>query len=180
MHNFLARANHLSALATSVLITLLCAISLSTFVLPSTPSEAALLKVSNLNVVVGRSNFEHRPREREFAFAKFDVMTDLTPLFHWNTKQVFLYLVAEYSTPTHPSNEVVIWDRIVRGSKYAKINISGGKQKYEFKEITNTFKNTTATFSLRYNVHPYVGALVSGEVIRTAAHTLPPAVRRTQ
>ena len=23
---------------------------------------------------------------------------DLTPLFHWNTKQVFIYLQAEYNT----------------------------------------------------------------------------------
>lgn len=26
---------------------------------------------------------------------------DLTPLFHWNTKQLFVYLVAEYATPRH-------------------------------------------------------------------------------
>lgn len=26
----------------------------------------------------------------------FDIESDLTPLFNWNTKQVFVYLTAEY------------------------------------------------------------------------------------
>lgn len=78
--------------------------------------------------VLGRSNNERRPPEREFAFAKFDLVTgesqltgreecstvvpvadpsrespDLSPLFNWNTKQVFVYLVADYSTKSHVS-----------------------------------------------------------------------------
>lgn len=89
----------------------------------------------------------------------------MSPLFNWNTKQVFVYLVADYSTPKYvrrlhflsldrpvasqrltrllllqPENRVVVWDRIIRGSKFAKINIADGKQKYEFKEITDSFK----------------------------------------
>ena len=39
-----------------------------------------------------------------------------------------------------PNNQVVVWDRIIRGPKHAKINIADGKQKYEFKEITDSFK----------------------------------------
>lgn len=41
---------------------------------------------------------------------------------------------------TQPQNSVVVWDRIVRSKKYAKINIAGGKQKYEFKEIGDSFR----------------------------------------
>jgi signal peptidase complex subunit 3 len=33
----------------------------------------------------------------------FDLQADLTPLFNWNVKQLFLYLTAEYTTP---ANEV--------------------------------------------------------------------------
>jgi hypothetical protein len=29
---------------------------------------------------------------------------DLTPLFNWNVKQLFLYLTAEYSTPNNEVN----------------------------------------------------------------------------
>jgi hypothetical protein len=80
---------------------------------------------------------------------------DLTPLFNWNTKQLFIYFVAEYQTadyvrepcpgPTQltarvqPVNQVVIWDRIVKRKADARINLSGAKNKYAFKEISNTF-----------------------------------------
>jgi hypothetical protein len=39
-----------------------------------------------------------------------------------------------------PENQVVIWDRIVRNKREARINLSGGKNKYAFKEIAETFK----------------------------------------
>ena len=41
---------------------------------------------------------------------------DLTSLFNWNTKQVFLYIVASYpssSPSTIPPSELVIWDAII-------------------------------------------------------------------
>jgi len=41
--------------------------------------------------------------------------TDLTSLFNWNTKQVFVYIKAVYPslTPTHPPSEAIIWDAIL-------------------------------------------------------------------
>jgi signal peptidase complex subunit 3 len=42
--------------------------------------------------------------------------------------------------PTQPANSVVVWDRIVRSPKHARLNVQDGKQKYEFKEITDTFR----------------------------------------
>ena len=47
--------------------------------------------------------------------------TDLTSLFNWNTKQIFLYITASYpsSDPnTIPSSEAIIWDAIIP-SNYA-------------------------------------------------------------
>ena len=44
----------------------------------------------------------------------FHLQADLRPLFHWNVKQVFVYVIAEYVTDTHDINQVVIWDKIVR------------------------------------------------------------------
>ena len=41
--------------------------------------------------------------------------TDLSTLFNWNTKQVFLYLKAIYpsSRPSEPPSEAIIWDAIL-------------------------------------------------------------------
>lgn len=33
-----------------------------------------------------------------------------------------------------------MWDRVIRSPKYARLNVQDGKQKYEFKEITDTFR----------------------------------------
>ena len=40
-------------------------------------------------------------RIQDFAKVTFDMDADFTPLFNWNTKQVFLSLVAEYSSLRH-------------------------------------------------------------------------------
>ncbi|SGY12220.1 BQ5605_C011g06429 [Microbotryum silenes-dioicae] len=179
------RLNSATALTSTVLVVLLSLVSLSCLLLPVTVTNASL-RPSHVNVVLGRSGYERYPRASEFAFVKYDLVADLSPLFNWNTKQVFVYLVAEYDTYNYasqkqntPNNAVVLWDRIVRNKKYATINLSNGKQKYEFKEITDTFRNVSATFSLRYQIQPHVGKLIDGEVIRTEkAFDFPPVQRQ--
>ncbi|KWU41055.1 signal peptidase 22 kDa subunit, partial [Rhodotorula sp. JG-1b] len=179
MHSTWQRLSNVSALATTVLLALLAAVAASSYVIPATLSPATL-KVPHLNVVLGRPQYERRAKEREYAFVKFDLKAapDLTPLFNWNTKQLFVYMVADYSNTLYPENSVVVWDRIIRSPKYARLNVQDGKQKYEFKEITDTFSNTSATFSLQYHVQPWVGPLRRGEVVRTEPIAFPPVRRR--
>jgi len=38
----------------------------------------------------------------------FDLNADLTPVFNWNVKQLFVYLVAEYKTKNNQVNQVFI------------------------------------------------------------------------
>ena len=47
------------------------------------------------------------------ALFSFDLHVDLTPAFHWNTKQLFVYVVAVYETDNNKTNQVVVWDKIV-------------------------------------------------------------------
>lgn len=76
---------------------------------------------------------------------------------------------------------MVIWDRIVRRKKDAKINIEGVKNKYAFKHIgKNGFKGLNATFSLQYNVMPHVGLLTYGEAGRTEPIPFPPAQQQVR
>ncbi|TNY24079.1 signal peptidase 22kDa subunit [Rhodotorula diobovata] len=179
MHSTLQRLSNVSALATTVLLSLLSAIALSSFVIPSRLPPASLA-LSHLNVVLGRPHHDRFARDREYAFVKFDLDADLAPLFHWNTKQVFVYLAADYSTPDHPDNTVVVWDRIVRSRRTARLRLADAKQKYEFKDLAHSFGNTSATFALHYQVQPYVGALRGGEVVRTEPVAFPPVKRRSQ
>eukprot|EP00050_Salpingoeca_kvevrii_P014857 m.40899 g.40899 ORF g.40899 m.40899 type:complete len:86 (-) comp6022_c0_seq3:218-475(-) len=44
----------------------------------------------------------------------FDLDADLTPLFNWNTRMLFVFITAEYETKRNKKNTVIIWDRIVQ------------------------------------------------------------------
>ena len=37
------------------------------------------------------------------------IFLDLTPLFNWNTKQLFVYVVVEYVTPKHVRTNKNSW-----------------------------------------------------------------------
>ena len=55
-------------------------------------------------------------------FLTFDLQADLTPLFNWNVKQLFLYLTAEYETPANVVNQVVLWDKIIQRGENAVLD----------------------------------------------------------
>jgi len=50
------------------------------------------------------------------ALLSFDIHADLRPAFHWNIKQLFVYVVAEYATETNPRNQIILWDKIVEAT----------------------------------------------------------------
>jgi signal peptidase complex subunit 3 len=54
------------------------------------------------------------------ALLSFDLDVDLTPAFHWNIKQLFVYVVAIYETAGR-TNMVVLWDKIVEADDPNKI-----------------------------------------------------------
>jgi len=161
MHSIFSRINNVSAFLSSCLMALLAAIALSSLLFTADPKGT--ISVDTVKVYRAKSP-RYNARKQEMAFVNFNITADLTPLFHWNTKQLFLYLEAEYTNAQGVMNEVVIWDRIVRRKADAVIKVVGGKNKYSFREISSTFKNVPpARYTLKYNVMPHVGALVYGE-----------------
>ncbi|KIM33770.1 hypothetical protein M408DRAFT_325375 [Serendipita vermifera MAFF 305830] len=165
MHSSLQRLNNLSTFVTTCLLALLAAISLSSYLLATSPSGA--LDVSPVQISM-RQTTPWSQKKEESAFFEFSFDADLRSLFHWNTKQVFLYLTAEYTNRHGLNNEVVIWDRIVRRKQDARVRIENGQNKYYFKEHSGSFRNVSdAQFVLKYNVMPYVGPLMYGEGGRT-------------
>jgi signal peptidase complex subunit 3 len=139
MHNSLTRIQTSFGYLTSCAFTLallISALSLLPVDLPSSsPPPSASLSVRNVQVVRGRPHYYSYKRE-EYAHIRFDLDADLSGLFNWNTKQVFVYVSAEYPTQersttglgqdaeegtvpsadgTRPSemNKAVIWDTII-------------------------------------------------------------------
>ncbi|KDQ12085.1 hypothetical protein BOTBODRAFT_34702 [Botryobasidium botryosum FD-172 SS1] len=165
MHSIYHRASNIASLLSTCVCALLVAVALSTFVLQVAPPPAKV-NIKSLDVKWNGQSYYHKGQPA--AQVKFDLKADLTPLFNWNTKQVFVYLVAEYTNAQGVNNKVVLWDRIVRRRKDAVIAARSRTNKYIFRDPSRSFKNVSeATFMLEYNIMPYVGVLTSGEVGRT-------------
>jgi len=143
---------------------LLGGIALSSLLFNADPKGT--LEVTSLQVSPGKAR-RYNNKNQDFAFVQFNVTADLSPLFNWNTKQLFLYVAAEYLNDQGVRNEVVIWDKIVQRKEDANISLHG-RNKYVFRELSTTFKKASpAHYTLKYNVMPYVGALTYGEAART-------------
>ncbi|KAI0674864.1 signal peptidase subunit [Trametes maxima] len=165
MHTVYARINNISAMLSTCVMVLLAAVSLSTFVFTADPKGT--LAVSSIQVFPGNAR-RYANKNQDFTFVNFNLTADLSPLFNWSTKQLFLYVSAEYENKRGVKNEVVIWDRIVRRKEDADLSVAG-RNKYVFRELSASFKDAApAHYSLKYNIMPYVGVLTYGEAARTA------------
>ncbi|KAH9829121.1 signal peptidase 22 kDa subunit [Rhodofomes roseus] len=172
MHTIFSRVNNVSAFLSSCLMSLVLAVAIASALYHTyqTPPAAGVV-VNSIKVLPGKGRYLRKYRSRqqqEFAFVNFNLTADLSPLFHWNTKQLFLYVSAEYTDQQGTANEVVIWDRIVRRKEDANIS-STFKNKYHLKDMSTTFRNAPpAHYTLKYNLMPYVGLLAWGEAARTS------------
>lgn len=83
----------------------------------SVPREVLEANNRFTNRVKGRPHYYSTKRE-EYAQLRFDLDADLSPLFNWNTKQLFVYVYASYSSSDNPNSlvrdsEAIIWDTII-------------------------------------------------------------------
>lgn len=79
---------------------------------PVTRSPSASVSVSKAEVVKGRPHYSSTKKE-EYAQVRFDLDADLSSLFTWNTKQLFVYVTANYPSGAGGMSEAVIWDSII-------------------------------------------------------------------
>lgn len=120
MHSSLVRVQNVFGFFTTVAFSVAAVIALSSLIHPQAP--AAKLHMSNVSVVKGRPHY-YSTKKEEYAHIKFDLNADLSSLFSWNTKQIFVYIVAVF--PSHhpsranspvPYSEAIIWDAIIPSS----------------------------------------------------------------
>ena len=55
-----------------------------------------------------------RRSNNEYTSLRLVLDADLRGAFSWNTKQLFVYVQAEYETPNNQLNQVVLWDVILQ------------------------------------------------------------------
>lgn len=93
----------------------------------------------------------------------FDLELDLTPLFNWNTKQVFVYLTAAYNGTDGGELKVTYWDKILRTKDDAKLSLKNAKSKYSVWDVEDSFDGKPAVVKLEWNIQPWIGPLIYGE-----------------
>ncbi|VIO90838.1 Signal peptidase subunit family protein [Brugia malayi] len=163
MHTAWARANAIFAFVLSVLSALTFCVFVSTVWLPN--SAPVTLSASNIRV----KNFVDYASEgsrSDVVMADLKIKVDVAPIFNWNVKEIFLFLVAEYSTPKAPLNQIVLWDKILRRGDWSAIHEESITPKYYFMDDgTNLLNHKNVTLVLRWNVVPNAGylAIAQGE-----------------
>jgi len=205
MHNALNRIQNTFGFFTTCAFTLASLIAiLSLIPVPApTDSPTASISVRNIQVVKGRPHYYATKRE-EYAQIRFDLEADLSSLFTWNTKQLFVYVTADYPSGKDGGiSQAVIWDTIIsapstpyswqnlkqnyfpdqkksksksksRRESNAKskststdivkpglISLKNQKPKYQITDPSGVISERgNATLQVRWNVQPWVGALI--------------------
>jgi len=157
MHSIWTRANAVFAFTLSVLAAMTFAAFLTTVL--NDNIAPVIIKTSNAQVK-NVPNYSANRAKNDLASLNFDIQVDVSPVFNWNVKQLFLYLVAEYSTPSNPVNQVVLWDKIILRGESPVIDVSSANPKYYFWDDGNgLLGNENVTLVLRWNVIPNAGYL---------------------
>ncbi|RAK80348.1 signal peptidase complex subunit SPC3 [Aspergillus fijiensis CBS 313.89] len=122
MHSTLNRAQAVFGFFTTVALFVAGLAALSVLLFP-TDGVTSQVKLRDVKVTKGRPHY-YSTRKEEYAQLRFDLDADLTPLFNWNTKQLFVYVYASYpSDPTNTSSSAVshavVWDTIISAPQSA-------------------------------------------------------------
>lgn len=103
MHTVLTRGNAILAYTLSVLACLTFCCFISTVFLDYRTN----VKINTVKTLVKNvPNYGASKELHDLGFITFDLQTDLSGLFNWNVKQLFLYLTAEYKTEANELNQV--------------------------------------------------------------------------
>ncbi|KFH47608.1 Signal peptidase complex subunit-like protein [Hapsidospora chrysogenum ATCC 11550] len=185
MHNTLNRLQSVFGFFTTVAGVLACFIAATDLYTARSPS--GVIKPTNTQVVKGRPHY-YSTKKEEYAIIKFSLDADLSSLFTWNTKQVFVYVTAEWPEPgTNATNEAVIWDSIItspsadhlsnigpHSMKKLKESAKGRsivpergilflksqKPKYQITHPSGKIANAEdVTLKVHYSVQPWVGLM---------------------
>ena len=105
----------------------------------------------------------------------FDLKVDLTPAFHWNIKQLFVYVVANYETDGR-NNQVVLWDKIVEAGDPKVINEKAAFVKYALSDHSDELRGKEVKLQLQWDHMPITGLLfMDGQPLEKASTFLLPA-----
>ncbi|GFP93998.1 signal peptidase complex subunit 3a [Phtheirospermum japonicum] len=167
MHSFGYRVNALLAFAVTILA-LICGIASFTDNFNS-PSPSAEVQVLNIN------RFRKKLTGDDEVSLTLNISANLESLFTWNTKQVFVFLAAEYETPKNMLNQVSLWDSIIPSKERAKFQIQTSN-KYRFIDQGSNLRGKDFNLTMHWHVMPKTGKMFADKLV-ISGYRLPEAYR---
>uniref|UniRef100_H2Z5U4 Signal peptidase complex subunit 3 n=1 Tax=Ciona savignyi TaxID=51511 RepID=H2Z5U4_CIOSA len=155
MNTFLSRLNTLFAFSISVVAAVTFACFLTTHFLDYTQDVNIEVKKA---IVKNMEEF-YVGEKHDLGHLKFSLKANMTPIFNWNCKELFLYIMAEYETTKNKVNQVVLWDKIINRGEDAVLNLKNVHAKYYFFDDGSALRGNNVTLSLHWNVIPNAGYL---------------------
>ncbi|KAI8366723.1 signal peptidase 22kDa subunit [Radiomyces spectabilis] len=174
MYNLQQRANVLLSYALTALSCVLGVIALISAIKGYPAVDNNITIDNNLVRIVkrryGPENYDYGQPKSDFARVAFDLDADFTPFFDWNTKQIFVTVIAEYETKTHNRNSIVLWDRIITRKDDAKLSLKKVSNKYALIDVSRKWTSQQANLSLHWDITPHVGILQGGRSSMSSAN----------
>jgi len=157
MHTVWVRLNAVVFFGLTVLLGLSCLAAISK--IGHSSRHQPVVKTLQLNTL--RSLKSHGGVDR--SLLSFDLEADLTPAFHWNIKQIFVYVVASYKTEDTPVNRIVLWDKIIEAGDNKIINEENVFVKYALVDQSDQLRGKEVELQLMWDHMPITGLLYMGE-----------------
>ncbi|KAH6794228.1 Signal peptidase subunit [Perilla frutescens var. hirtella] len=161
------RSNVLLTFAITLLALMCAMVSFSDNFNFSSPD--AQVQVLNINW------FQKKPDGDDEVSLTLNVSANLQSLFTWNTKQVFVFLAAEYGTPKNALNQISLWDGIIPSREQAKFWIHTSN-KYRFVDQGSNLRGKDFNLTLHWHVMPKTGKMFVDKIVMSG-YRLPQAYR---
>jgi len=156
MHSFAYRSNALFTFGVTILAIMCIMVSVSDNF--NTASPQAQIEVLKIN------RFKRQPNGNDEVSLTMNISADLQSLFTWNTKQVFIFVAAEYETPKNVLNQVSLWDAIIPSKEHAKFSIPA-TNKYGFVDQGSNLRGQEFNLTVHWHVMPKTGYMYADKKV---------------
>jgi signal peptidase complex subunit 3 len=160
MHTILSRLNALLAFSLSIVALLTLGFALSTSY--KSYDKLARIDLKTVKAMVRRMPDYAMPNavENDLGLVQFNLDADFEECFDWNVKQLFIYLTANYRTPTNVLNQVVLWDYVLNRGEKGQLRLKNQHPEYYLWDDGFGLKgNDNVTLTLSMNIIPNAGFL---------------------
>ncbi|KAJ3373042.1 Signal peptidase complex subunit [Kappamyces sp. JEL0680] len=143
---------------------------------PESVPSASRLVANTIKMKPQRIGRDFKAKKPTLAKITFDMKADLSPLFNWNTKMLFVSVLAEFANDQYGFNQACIWDDVIMNKEDAVFNFKKKPAEYPIHDLADKLAGSKANLTLQYQIIPWVGIFLQDRVGFKEALVFPSAV----